>query len=108
MSCRSAWIKASPVRSHCESILARRDLRGSNIIGYTTVTVHSHPHHIQPKVIQVRGSSCSNPVKRPPINGCGVCLRNGRGYARARRVSAEDVGVYERRDRAEVGLGKGG
>ena len=34
---RSVWIGASPIRSHCESTPARRDLGGGNIIGYAMV-----------------------------------------------------------------------
>ena len=57
MSSHSAWIRASPGRSHCESTQARRDLRGRNIINYATVTLHSHLRHFQPKATRVQGSS---------------------------------------------------
>ena len=54
----SVWIRASPVRSHCESIPARRDLGGGNIIGNavvlstpsTSFPTESHP---SPRLVDV-------------------------------------------------------
>ena len=56
MSSHSAWIRSSLVRLHCGYTPVRKDLRGSNIIGYTVETSRSHPRHFQPTAIRVRRS----------------------------------------------------
>ena len=97
MSSRSAWIRAALVRSQCGSTPARKKSEGGNVMVYTMITLHSHPRHFQPKAIQVRASKGNwLAVKKQIVE---MLERGG--------PLNEHSGVYERRDRAEAGLGKG-
>ena len=97
MSSRSAWIRASPVRSQCSSTPAQKDLRRGNVMGNTMMTLHSHPCHFQPKAIQVQASKGNWLAVKKQI--AEMLERGG--------PLNEHSDVYERRDRAEAGLGKG-
>jgi hypothetical protein len=100
-SSRSAWIKASPVRSHCESTPARTDLRGG--IHYTLYPIHVISNQ------RVRGSSTFQSSEETANKWNWPSTRETQTGERVERggLLHEDSGVYERRDRAEVGLGKG-
>ena len=105
MSSRSAWIRASSVRSHCESTPAPRNLRGGNIIGYTMVTLY--PTHLisNQKPSESEARRRSNPMTRQLTTGTGRLSEKHR--ARCASALHEDFRMYEMRGRAKVALRKG-